>query len=698
MTQARAMRWWLGLLAALAALAWSGTAWAQRPDPGLNAANIALQLTADGKPKAGETWTIALRFTPKSREWHGYWSNPGDAGAAMRLQWSLPAGWAAGPPRYPVPQLLEISGLANHVFEGSYTVLVPVEVPRDAQTGGLPPIRLDADYLACTDSICVPERAQVSLDPQAAMVDPRFAGWRSRIAPQLDRSAMMAAAGRMLRIAIPVPATLALKNPHVFVETPDTVAYAAPQRFTRNGDRLIAELPLTQGATMPGQLAGILALGEGEGVRFLAEPGTVPPAGTPVSEASGTSIALWASLLAAFLGGLILNVMPCVFPILSLKALSLVRAGGDERTARRDALAYTAGAVLATVALGALLLVLRAGGEQIGWAFQLQEPTVVVVLLVLAVTLTANFAGLFELPSLALAGRGTSGSGSFATGLLAAFVATPCTGPFMAAALGAALLLPAAAALGLFAALGLGLALPFLLLGFIPALRAWLPRPGPWMERFRRWMALPMGLTALALAWLVWRLGGSWFAGLSLALAGVLTFALMQVWGSSAEKRTGRRRWVMPIAGGIALMCACLLPFAMGKGSQGPMEPGLLDSEPFSDNALSKARAAGPVFVYFTADWCLTCKVNEGAAIERATTKAAFKAAGAAVLRGDWTRRDPAITRFLTAQGVAGVPLYLWYPGGGGPARQLPQVLTPGLLAGLANGSGPPVGPPAGSR
>ena len=652
--------------------------------------NIRLNLTADGKPRPGQIWTIALRFTPKSSEWHGYWSNPGDAGAPMRLEWKLPTGWSAGEPEYPVPHLLEISGLANHVFEGDYTVLVPISVPAGANVSGLDPIELDADYLACTDRICVPERAEVTLDPAAAGAEPRFAQWRSKIAPDLDQNATMEAGSDRVRIAIPLPASLALNNPHIFVETEGVVDYAAPQAFARNGDRLIATLSLAQGAAMPAELTGILALGEGEGFRFTAEQGVVPTGGEPLSGQPAVLPSVWAALAAAFLGGLILNVMPCVFPILSLKALALAKAGGEESAARRDALAYTGGVVVATLALGALLLMLRAGGQQIGWAFQLQEPGVVVALFVLAVALTANFLGLFEIPGIAIAGGGGSRSGSFGTGLLAAFVATPCTGPFMAAALGAALLLPALEALALFAALGLGLAFPFLLLGFVPALRSRLPKPGAWMEKFRRWMAVPMGLTALALAWLIWRLGGNLFAICAIALAIAFAVALIYFWGSR------ERGWRGPLAATFALVFAVTLPFVMGSGAVAADEQGLIPTSPFSEPALADSRAKGPVFVYFTADWCLTCKVNENAAIERESTRDAFEKGGVTVLRGDWTRRDPAITEFLTAQGAAGVPLYLWYVPGETKPRQLPQVLTPGLLAELANGSGRSTRPEAG--
>jgi thiol:disulfide interchange protein len=332
--------------------------------------------------------------------------------------------------------------------------------------------------------------------------------------------------------------------------------------------------------------------------------------------------------------------------------------------------------IAAILALGGVLLVLRAAGTQVGWGFQLQEPGVVVFLLVLASAITANLAGLFELPSVSLTRTGGAPS-AFATGVLSAFVATPCTGPFMAAAMGAALLLPWWEGLLLFFALGLGLALPFLLLGWVPPLRKLLPKPGKWMDTFRKVLAVPMGLTALALLWLLWRLGGLSYAAVALAIAIAALVALV-AW-----------RRALPIAalGGVVTMAVGAVMLAGLQLAPAAAGEGVIAARPFSEAALAEARASGkPVFVWFTADWCLTCKVNESVAIEREATRDAFREAGVIALEGDWTRRDPAITRFLTAHGAAGVPLYLWYPPGG-EGRQLPQVLTPDSLVNLARAS-----------
>ena len=666
----------LKALFTLLALALAVPSAAQLPVPA-RGNHIAAELIADGPAVPGRELTLALLFRPEPT-WHGYWKNPGDAGLGMKLAWKLPDGWSAGEPHYPVPQKLSIAGLMNHVYEHDYAVLVPLKVPAQAAVQNIVPIEVKADWLACTDKVCVPESATLTLRLSQASRGPRdtrFDAWRAALPPLLDSPARFELTPERVRIAIPLPESLMLVEPHVFVETTQLVDYAAVQTFIREGDLLIAEIPRKGLATGAERIMGILKLDDdGNGITFEARPGEVPEGGIPLGLNNRQLAPLWALLGGAFLGGLILNLMPCVFPILSLKALSLARAGESEADARREGAAYAAGVVLACLALGALLLALRSAGSEIGWAFQLQEPGVVAALLVLAVAITANLAGLYELPALSFTRPGGRAS-AFSTGLLAAFVATPCTGPFMAAALGAALLLPWWQALVLFAALGLGLALPFLLLGFVPAFRRMLPKPGKWMETFRRILAVPMGLTALGLAWLAWRLGGTWFALTALALA-LIVVVLLVAW-------RGRRVFTAFSLMAAGLAAAALLPFAYApRAASG--EAGLLAAVPYSEAALADARAANkPVFLWFTADWCLTCKVNEGIAIERATTRDAFDKGGVVAMRGDWTQRDPAITRFLTAHGAAGVPLYLWYaPGKDGEV--LPQVLTPDMLSELA--------------
>ncbi|WP_197276961.1 protein-disulfide reductase DsbD family protein [Sphingomonas profundi] len=650
-------------------------------------------LAESARPAPGRTTMIALAMKPEPG-WHGYWQNPGDSGVETAIDWRLPAGVGAGPLQYPVPHPLLISGLMNYVYEADYAHLIALTVPAGLAPGTKLPLRGTARWLACTAEICVPEQAEIALDltvgDGAPTATAAFDGYRRALPRPLGGEGRFAASNGAFRLAVPLPAAMAVADPYFFPLTDGAIDYAAPQAVTRNGDTLIVETKPAPGAAVPQRIEGVLKIGRDSGLSLVALPGAVPPAGEPVAAAGeatggGGGVTLLAALGGALLGGLLLNIMPCVFPILSLKALSLARSGESERTARIDAVAYAAGVILVCVALGGLLLALRAGGETAGWAFQLQDPRVILFLLLLVAAIALNLAGLFELPMVAAGGAlaaKAGPAGAFWTGALAAFVATPCTGPFMGAALGAALVLPPAAAMLVFAGLGLGLALPFLLLGFVPALRRRLPRPGPWMDRFRRILSLPMFATALGLAWILGRLAGVDGMTLGLAAALLVAVALWWVGRRQAKGRTGSW-WPLAPAAAIAIALLAVLPrqpaVAASAAAGGP-----LAAEPFSEQRLAALRQAGrPVFVYFTADWCLTCKVNEKAAIERAEVARAFAARNVAVLVGDWTRGDAAIGRFLAGQGRSGVPLYLFYAPGKPPVT-LPQVLTPGTLAALA--------------
>jgi thiol:disulfide interchange protein len=367
---------------------------------------------------------------------------------------------------------------------------------------------------------------------------------------------------------------------------------------------------------------------------------------------------------------MLLNLMPCVFPILALKALHLSRAGEGPREARADALAYTAGAIVGTGALGAVLLAIRAAGAEAGWAFQLQDPRTIMLLLLLAVAITANLLGLFELP--VLGGRAQP-AGSFGTGALAAFVATPCAGPFLGAALGTALLLPPAGSVAVFVALGLGLALPFLLVAIVPALRRWLPKPGRWMDRLKRFLAIPMAASAVAALWLLQRQAGSDALLIGVAISIGLLFAAFEA--GRLQRRGKAGAWGAAVAA-IALVAVgiALVPQRLAGAVT------VAGAERWSETkAASYVQQGKPMFVYFTADWCLSCKVNEATSIDRREVHDSFKAAGVKVLAGDWTNGDPAITRFLESHGRAGVPYYVWYAPGKAP-EELPQVLTPAML------------------
>ncbi len=642
-------------------------------------AQIAAQLDSESdSPAPGGGTTIAFAMTPAAG-WHGYWENPGDAGLGMTVDWTLPKGVTVGPLRYPVPETLLISGLMNHVYEGPYAVLADLKVAADIAPGTRLPVRAKAQWLACTDKVCVPESGDLTLDlvagdgMVAAAARARFDGWRMHLPRPLESQATYAIKDGRLRLSVPFPADAQASEVHLFPLAEGLARYAAPQTVTRKDNQMVIETEAGEGVK-GGAVQAVLRTGDHVGFLLTARPGAVAQA-----PSGGQAWAILAALGGALLGGLLLNIMPCVFPILGLKAMKLAKAGGDERVVRREALAYAAGVILTCLALGGLLLALRAAGGVVGWAFQLQDPRIILALLLLVTAIAFNLAGLFELRALG-GGEGLAGkaglSGAFWTGALVAFVATPCTGPFMAAAMGAALLLPLAAALAIFAGLGLGLALPFLLLAYVPALRQRLPRPGAWMGRFQQILAIPMFLTALGLAWLLGQQRG--VPGMTIGLGAALLLALL-LWWLGARQHGGK-------GGGLVAAIAALALLA-GAGAalpaSAPARQESVGAVAFDVAKLDGLRAANkPVFLYFTADWCLTCKANEAAAIDRAETRAAFDRAGVTVMVGDWTSADPAITRFLESQGRSGVPLYLWYAPGK-EARTLPQLLTPATLTGL---------------
>jgi thiol:disulfide interchange protein len=669
-------RLWLALLFAL-----PGLAMAQTPPSHITPSLVAETAT----PAAGSQVTLAFAMKP-APQWHGYWQNPGDAGLPTRVDWAAPGGLAFRPLEYPVPQPLLIAGLMNYVYERDYALLVKVDVPKGLAPGTKLPITAKLDWLACNPSTCVPEGATLAITltvgdgSVTADSRARFDHWRAALPRPLGSPAHYAVANGRFRLELPLPASVDAAKAYFFSGTDGAIDYAAPQTVVHDGDRLVIETAAKPNP--PAKVDGLVRLAPDMGLSFTATPGAVAVASAPASpSAGGKSSGFWLALGSAILGGLLLNIMPCVFPILSLKALSLARAGGAESEARREALAYTAGVVLVCGGLGAALLGLRAAGGLAGWAFQLQDARVIAALLLLVLAIGLNLAGLFELPMMSsgqsLASAGGVG-GAFWTGALAAFIATPCTGPFMGAALGAALLLPAAGAMAIFIGLGLGLALPFLLLGFVPAFRRWLPRPGAWMDLFRHILAVPMLVTALGLAWILGRQAG--VDGMTIGLAAALLLAFGLWWAGRRQAALKSGVWWPVLA---ALIAAAVLIAAVPRDAA-VAATASAGTEPFSETKLAELRKQGrPVFLYFTADWCLTCKVNEKAAIERSEVANAFADKHVVTMVGDWTRGDPAISRFLGSHGRSGVPFYLYYPAGGGEPRELPQILTPGLLAGL---------------
>jgi DsbC/DsbD-like thiol-disulfide interchange protein/cytochrome c biogenesis protein CcdA len=650
--------------------------------------NITAAIEAEATtPSPGDTVTVAIVMDPKPG-WHDYWLNPGDAGTPLELEWKLPPGVTAGPIRAPVPETLIVSGFMNHIYKAKHAFLIDLKIAPTVQPRQPLDISVEARWSACSDLVCVPEGSTLSVpltigDGKIASASrARFDQWRAALPVPLDREARYAIDGKRIAIAIPYPKSAGVQKIWFFPQSENLFRYAAPQSARRTGDWLVVTGEVSQ--AFDGRIDGLLRFNDAQGLELRAMPGAVPTSGDVVSvlgqegASANAETTMNFGLILGFsiLGGLLLNLMPCVFPILGLKALSLAKMGGDERAARTDALAYTGGVLLSCLALGGIMLALRAAGEEVGWAFQLQDPKIVLLLLLLMVAVTANLAGLFEIGSVGAGDaltRKQGWAGSFWTGVLAAVVATPCTGPFMAAAMGAALLLPVEQALLLFAGLGFGLALPFLVIAYVPAARWMLPRPGPWLGTFRKTMAIPMGLTALALLWLLWRLSGT--TGMVIGILAAVVVAVLLAWS-----RNRKPSLALAAVAGTALVAAFMLPAPSLNEPTASELPGDI----FSETKLAKLRAEKRnVFVYFTADWCVTCKVNEAAAIDRDATAKAFADAGIVTLKGDFTRRDPAIARFLALHGRSGVPLYLYFPAGGEP-RVLPQILTVDMLVELA--------------
>ncbi|WP_205342336.1 protein-disulfide reductase DsbD family protein [Denitrificimonas caeni] len=637
---------------------------------------IASSLVAESQtPASDSSVTLAIFMEPQG-EWHGYWKEPGDAGLAPQLTWSLPDGVSAGETAYPVPQTLLIDGLMNHVYEHPYALLVPLRIPAGLAVGTSLAIGLEMRYLACRYDACVPESAELNISLRVgdgahdAAVQTQFSQWRQALPRSLGSKASFTVDDGVFRLMVPFPESMHIDQPHLYSATKNVLVNSAEQRFQRNGDVLMIE-------TQAGQqhiesFAGTLSLGNGLGLDVEASSGVVQ-----INNENTLTVTLLA-LGGAVLGGILLNLMPCVFPILSLKALSIARSSSHATHARREAVAYTLGVVLVCLMLGGLLLVLRAGGTQVGWAFQLQDPRVILVLLLLTSTIAFNLSGLFELSSLN-AGSGLADregtAGAFWTGALAAFVATPCTGPFMAAALGAALILPTGAALLIFAGLGLGIALPFLLLGFVPALQRCLPKPGAWMQTLRNVLAVPMFLTALALFWV---LSQQVTATALVAVIGCSMLLALGLWVTGLRQRAFKKTAWLPAV--FAAVLALFLGLPLLEQKRVLIEQ-KADQLAFDEIQLERLRKDNkPVFLYFTADWCVTCKVNEQVAIDRDETRKAFAQAAVVVMRGDWTNGDANITAFLGQHGRSGVPLYLWYTPGESEPEVLPQVLTPRTL------------------
>ncbi len=649
---------------------------------------------------------LALQMTPK-KGWHLYWKNYGDTGSATTVDFSgLPKAAIVADWQYPTPHRLPFGELMNYGYKQPITLLTDIRLPKNASAAT---VTAKAQWLACTEEVCVPEShdftltlgAQSATPPQTAKI---FADARAALPAASAWPANFHLASGQFQLKITLPEiSPEIKSVEFFPDTAPLIKHIAPQLALKDGNTIWLETQADV-RTAPDTLNGVLVLVGADGTRqghalsfrqtadALAPPpgaailGDMPTASqTPTKPPLNFAVAF----LFAVAGGLLLNLMPCVFPILALKAFALARSGESQAEARREGLAYTAGVLLTFAAVGGALLALRSGGAAIGWGFQLQDPRIVAALGLLMVAVSLNLAGLFEFGSrLGNIGSGlahkSGASGAFWTGALAVIVATPCTAPFMAGALGAALALPPLAGMAVFLGLGLGMALPFLLLGVLPAFRRLLPKPGAWMESFRRFLAFPMLATALWLFWVVGQLTST--TGMAASLAAALLLALgLWFWGRAPVLVRG--------LGVVALLGAIAAPFFIGQVAPAAARVAPADQlahEPYSDARLAAlVRQGKPVFAYFTADWCISCKVNERVAIERAEVVSAFSKAGVVTLVGDWTRRDAALGKTLERHGRAGVPLYLYYPKGASLSapQVLPQVLTPDLLITTVNGN-----------
>jgi thiol:disulfide interchange protein DsbD len=629
----------------------------------------------------GGTLWLGIRFD-LAPHWHVYWRNPGDSGEPPRADWQLPPGWQAGEIQWPVPERIPVGPLVNYGYEDSVLLLVPVEVGRDAS--GTARIGADLSWLVCREE-CIPESGRVDITlpvaPDPGRRDPTFASARSLLplafTGQAGYSRIDDGGALELRLERTGWPLQQLAGAWFAPFDWGPVSPSGAQDWSVSGERLEIRLPPGEAPPAAGSaLAGLLVVTEdspdGPLTRGFALEAVEQAA---AADASATTLAL--ALLLALLGGLLLNLMPCVLPVLSIKVIGLVQHAGP--ASGRHGLVFAAGVLATFTALAALLIGLRAGGAALGWGFQLQEPLVVIALMYLMLAVALNLSGVYTLGGgMTGVGQGMTEHGglrgSFATGVLAVVVASPCTAPFMGTALGFALTRPAHESLLVFLALGAGFALPLLLLSFAPNWTRRLPRPGPWMERLRNALAFPMYGAA---AWLLWVLSQQADAGvLAAALAGALLLAFALWWYGQPLRSRRVRLWVSAAAliAGVGLAATALSP----RGSAPGAPPA---AAAWSAERVESLRAEGRVvLVNFTAAWCITCKVNEQVALDTEAVRAALARHEVAYLKGDWTRRDAAITAELERHGRSGVPLYLLYPATGGEPRVLPQLLTEGLL------------------
>ncbi|MBL0945564.1 MAG: thioredoxin family protein [Hydrogenophaga sp.] len=666
--------------------------------------------------RPGQTLWVGLRLD-HAPEWHTYWKNAGDSGLPTELRWTLPEGVSAGEIAWPTPRKFPIGTLANYGYDGSVVLPVPLQVS-DNFRGSALPVKLDAAWLVCRKE-CIPEEASFTLNLPANGSTAGHAALFEAMRAAQPR-AIPAGASQLqpedgfLRVALDgLPADWRQRPLEFFPELTGVIEPGAAWTQAWDGARWTARIPLsphrfeapTQMALVvapanpPGQGAGAAGVRlevpvQGAWPAAAPLPAAVPDAlqaaldanaarNAPPAVAPASSIGFGAALLGALIGGLILNLMPCVFPVLAIKVVAFARHADDRRAHRAAGLAYTAGVLLSFLALGALLLGLRAAGEQLGWGFQLQSPAVVAALAVLFTVIGLNLAGLFEFGNLlpsrvaGLQARHPTAD-AFLTGVLATAVASPCTAPFMGASLGLAIALPPAQALAIFAVLGLGMALPYLLASWVPAVAQRLPRPGPWMQGFKQFMAFPMFATVV---WLLWVLGQQSGIDGAAALLMLLVGLALAIWawglGGKGRAVLGSLSLLVLLALGVAIGPQVVkLQDAPTASTSAPTGVQGVAWEPWSPQRQAELSAQGrTVFVDFTAAWCVTCQYNKRTTLADARVLGDVAERQVALLRADWTRRDPAVTQALAALGRNGVPVYAVHRPGQ-PVKVLSEVLS----------------------
>lgn len=655
-----------------------------------------------GVPANGGKISIGLlqRMQPG---WHTYWRNPGESGEPTKIDWLLPPNFAASDIIWPHPERIPFGELANYGYNDHVLLRTEIIVPPGLRVGNLVSFTAHATWLICKE-VCIPEKA--TLDFALPVVDtPAPAQERANAFAEARAKEPAAGGPFTARFAATddnvtlffQPAMSRLEGALFFPNEKGLIKASAPQiaEFVAGG--FVINVPPAYKLRDPekrkeiAEIVGVLVPATGgqeptQAFEVTLKRGPVPAA-APKS-AAAADLGLLQAILFAVLGGLILNLMPCVFPILSMKALALVRAGHTDRP-WADGVAYLAGVMTTFAALGGALLWFRGIGADVGWGFQLQSPLSVAVLAYVITLVGLNLSGVFNVGgSVQGAGQGLASRGgivgAFFTGILAVVVAAPCTAPFMGAAMGFAFTQSPAVTIAIFLALGFGLALPWVLFSFSPALVRLLPRPGEWMERFKQFLAFPMYGAA---AWLVWVLAQQVDAeGLFRVMIGLVLLALAAWSFGVVQARAALSRSVF-LSGIVFLLslgaAAALiaLPFKTRTAEPQSGQAGAALSEPYTTARLAALRAEGkPVFVNLTAAWCVSCLYNERVALSTPAVVEAFKATGTTYLVGDWTNQNPEISALLREHGREGVPLYLYFAPGGGAPKILPQILTEALM------------------